>query len=64
MFYSKKVNQSKAEYSEMAAIYNETYSSFKQCALKLYSLRKNVVELLDHCKRLYRHGHNLYKSFS
>ena len=47
MFYCKKVDKSKAEYSEMAAIYNETYSSFKHCALQLYSLRKNVVELLE-----------------
>ena len=47
MFYSKKVDRSKAEYSEMAAIYNETYSSFKQCALQLYNLRKNVIELLE-----------------
>lgn len=47
MFYSKKVDKAKAEYSEMAAIYNETYSSFKQCALQLYSLRKNVIELLE-----------------
>ena len=31
----------------MAVIYNETYSSFKHCALQLYSLRKNVVELLE-----------------
>lgn len=52
MFYSKKVDRSKAEYSEMAAIYNETYSSFKQCALQLYSLRKNVIELLEEIETL------------